>query len=211
MRQTSKSDPISDALMSLKHTLGPFGRSCGLRKVGMRWMVLDQSWRLAFSGIHPVRTWWEKLSSVCGPRLFPLSLRSHRLDSVPLSLPVKLYSTKMDAFSYTRDIRGSAVASRCLIWMPWRRAYTRRGAHVHASKGTVGLFFFLPSLLFSFCPKDDARLVFCSCWWWRAVLTVRLSVGLMHYNAPLPCCVNSLSLLIENMEASHLAGYTSAL
>lgn len=36
MRQTSKSDPISGALMSLKHTLGPFGRSCGLHKVGMR-------------------------------------------------------------------------------------------------------------------------------------------------------------------------------
>lgn len=60
-----------------------------------------------------------------------------------------------------------------------------------------------------FCPKDNARLVFCSCWWWRVVVTVLLSVGLMHYNTVLPCCVNSLSLLIENMEASHLAVHFS--
>lgn len=29
-------------------------------------------------------------------------------------------------------------------------------------------------------------------WWWRVVVTVLLSVGLMHYNTALPCCVKSV-------------------
>lgn len=101
----------------------------------------------------------------------------------------------------------------CLIWMLGRQTHTHTfersklnctQSHICARLQT--LFF-----SFSFCPKDDAWLVLCSCWWWRAVVTVRLSVGLMHYNTALPCCVNSLSLLIENMETSHLAWYTSTL
>lgn len=118
----------------------------------------------------------------------------------------------------------------CLIWMPWRRTHIRTSitrnrslgvhAETHRHKCTYAhlqapthvrthfkVFFFSPL----FCPKDNAWLVFCSCWWWRVVVTVLLSVGLMHYNTALPCCVNSLSLLIENMEASHLARCTSAL
>lgn len=121
----------------------------------------------------------------------------------------------------------------CLIWMPWRRTHIRtsitrnrslgvhtetRGhectpahlqtpTHVRTHFKVFFVLFFSPL----FCPKDNAWLVFCSCWWWRVVVTVLLSVGLMHYNTALPCCVNSLSLLIENMEASHLARCTSAL
>lgn len=109
----------------------------------------------------------------------------------------------------------------CLIWMPWRRTHihtfiTRKHstcAHtqMHGHKCTPAHCTLANTHAFFFCPKDNAWLVFCSCWWWRVVVTVLLSVGLMHYNTVLPCCVNSLSLLIENMEASHLAWYTSAL
>lgn len=114
VRQTSKSDLISGALMSLKQTLGPFCRMCCLHKVSMCWMVLEQSLWLAFSGIYPVGTWWEKLAGTLlrlWPPSLPLSL-SQRLDSVLLSLPVNLYFTEMDAFSYIPDIRGSAVTSK---------------------------------------------------------------------------------------------------
>lgn len=110
----------------------------------------------------------------------------------------------------------------CLIWMPWRRTHIHtfkhaNTVHVRTHNNTdinvlLACLNTAPSQTHTFvCPKDNAWLVFCSCWWWRVVVTVLLSVGLMHYNTVLPCCVNSLSLLIENMEASHLAWYTSAL
>lgn len=111
MRQTSKCDLISGALMSLKQTLGPFRRGCSLHKVSMCWMVLDQSSRLAFSGIYPARTWWEKLAATPRPPSLPLPSAA-RLDSLRPSLPVKLYFAKMDAFSYIHGIRGSAVTSK---------------------------------------------------------------------------------------------------
>lgn len=101
VRRTSKSDLIPGALMSLKQTLGPFCRTCGLHKVSMCWMVLEQSLWLAFSGIYPVGTWWEKLARAL-LRLRPLSLPPsfcQTLDSALLSLPVKLYFSRMDAFS----------------------------------------------------------------------------------------------------------------
>ena len=109
----------------------------------------------------------------------------------------------------------------CLIWMLWRRTHihtpaTRKHSpdmctqtHGHTKCTPAHLQTHVHSM--HFCPKDNAWLVFCSCWWWRVLVTVLLSVGLMHYNTVLPCCVNSLSLLIENMEASHLTWYTSAL
>lgn len=105
----------------------------------------------------------------------------------------------------------------CLIWMPWRRTRIHTFIHANTARARTHKRMGVSALLhthtfsFFFCPKDNAWLVFCSCWWWRVVVTVLLSVGLMHYNTVLPCCVNSLSLLIENMEASHLAWYTSAL
>lgn len=115
----------------------------------------------------------------------------------------------------------------CLIWMPWRRTHihtfiTRKNTVEACTQKHTGINVLLHTckhlhtcthfgFFFFFCPKDNAWLVFCSCWWWWVVVTVLLSVGLMHYNTVLPCCVNSLSLLIENMEASHLAWYTSAL
>lgn len=139
----------------------------------------------------------------CIPRRWMLSLIF--MTSREAQSPPKLFNMDaVEADTYThihntqkhsRGVHTETHGHKCTP------AHLQTPTHVHTFR-----FF-----SFFFCPKDNAWLVFCSCWWWWVVVTVLLSVGLMHYNTVLPCCVNSLSLLIENMEASHLAWYTSAL
>lgn len=72
----------------------------------------------------------------------------------------------------------------CLIWMLWRRT------RIHTNTAHGRTWMHSGSTHTHVCPKDNAWLVFCSYWWWRVVVTVLLSTGLMHYNTALPCCLN---------------------
>lgn len=165
VRRTSKSNLIPGALMSLKQTLGPFCRTCGLRKVSMCWMVLEQSLWLAFSGIYPVGTWWEKLARALlrlRPLSLPLSVRRWT-QSFCLYLwncisPGWMLSLK---FLTSREVH--PPPNNCSLWMLGRQTHThthareantiaRRVIYVHACKDIV----FFPSL---FAPKT--RLGWC--------------------------------------------------
>lgn len=145
----------------------------------------------------------------CIPRRWMLSLIF--MTSREAQSPPKLFNMDaVEADTYTHIHNTQPAARACTRKRMDINVLPRTCKHLHTCAHILRVFFF-PSLLSLFCPKDNAWLVFCSCWWWRVVVTVLLSVGLMHYNTALPCCVNSLSLLIENMEASHLARCTSAL
>lgn len=151
MGQTLKSALISDSLMSLKQTLGPFHRNCSLNKVNMRWIELDQSAWLAFSGIYPMRTWLAKFNMGCSWKtwqcaenqkmagsLVCLCLR-FSISTLCLFLSVCLQSEGRVSFTvttceivfhedgcfllYSWHPGKHSHLQNCLIWMPWRQTH----------------------------------------------------------------------------------------